>query len=64
MSYKEQQEEEICAIESIYTENEVISINKEYPNVELELELNSAGVDNFIFLFHILFSLESSQTSQ
>ncbi|CAJ0573320.1 unnamed protein product, partial [Mesorhabditis spiculigera] len=41
MDYKEQQEQEIEALEAIYPEEELSFINNEYPEIELRIDLKS-----------------------
>ncbi|PIC54891.1 hypothetical protein B9Z55_003959 [Caenorhabditis nigoni] len=46
MSHQEQQEQEIEALEAIYSEEEIQVICRDYPNIELSIELKSNQYDD------------------
>lgn len=44
MSHQEQQEQEIEALEAIYSEEEIHVASRDYPNIELSIQLKSNQV--------------------
>ena len=48
MSHQEQQEQEIEALEAIYSEEEIHVACRDYPDIELSIELKSNQVCFFV----------------